>query len=279
MDGIVINKLGNLNSVNLNYQENEEHIIKEDYIKIYTTEDYSVFKKSSSNRNIVQSHVNALVKSFEKDGILSNCVIEVNEKYEVIDGHHRLEALKVLNMPVKYKIVEGYGVDEIKILNNTRKNWDKNAWLSSYINQGIDSYIKYEEFKKSFSFLTDTLARTLLAGTFNKYSPSLFKNGKFEIKDYNEAVRRANHIKMLEDIFPEGYNNENFCLALNRMYWNPEFDFEILLKKIKTRNYLKKCVTLLEYTNLIDRQYNYKVQPNKKIFLVNPERFLKKGEK
>ena len=36
-------------------------------------------------------------------------VIIVNENYEIIDGQHRFEVIKELNLPLRYIICEGYG--------------------------------------------------------------------------------------------------------------------------------------------------------------------------
>lgn len=80
-------------------------------VKTYKTNDYSIFKSIMGNRTINLKNVNNIINNIKKNGLLPTVII-VNEKMEVIDGQHRLQALKELNLPVYYQIKEGLSIND-----------------------------------------------------------------------------------------------------------------------------------------------------------------------
>jgi ParB-like chromosome segregation protein Spo0J len=85
--------------------------------KIQVSEDYSSFKRIDGNRTINKAQVKKLYDSFnENPGLASAVPIVVNDKMEIIDGQHRFESLKKLNLPIYYYEVEGLKLQEEAIL-------------------------------------------------------------------------------------------------------------------------------------------------------------------
>ncbi|MBC8147318.1 MAG: ParB N-terminal domain-containing protein, partial [Bacteroidetes bacterium] len=78
--------------------------------KIYKTKNYEKFKFMVGNRPINSAHTAKLIESI-KGKYLFNPII-INEKWEIIDGQHRFEAIKQLNLPLYFFINEGYSYDE-----------------------------------------------------------------------------------------------------------------------------------------------------------------------
>ena len=68
--------------------------------QIRITTDYSIFLHVIGNREINKSNVNRLKESINEIGL--QVPILVNENKAVVDGQHRLQALKELNLPVTY---------------------------------------------------------------------------------------------------------------------------------------------------------------------------------
>lgn len=91
--------------------------------KYYFTQDYDKFVYNQKNRNINEAHVTALKRSIRKNDLLFAQPILVNEKYEVIDGQHRLQAAMKLNRPIYYIIKKGLTIDDAITLNVSTKNW------------------------------------------------------------------------------------------------------------------------------------------------------------
>lgn len=91
-------------------------------MEIKTTKNYSIFKKLEGNRNVNRKHVKKLIQSMNKKYIPT--VILVNNQYQVIDGQHRLEAMKTLNIPVTYTIMGNYNSDDAEHINLTNRTWN-----------------------------------------------------------------------------------------------------------------------------------------------------------
>ena len=110
---------------------------------VYMTVNYAQFKRLEGNRTPKSSKV--IVESIKDIGYIDNPIL-VNEKMEVIDGQNRLDALRQLQMPVYYHIVEGIGADEAVRLNIGRTNWKTLDYVKSYAERGYESYEKLLRF-------------------------------------------------------------------------------------------------------------------------------------
>ena len=107
--------------------------------KVYTTKDYSIFKRLVGNRDIPETRISKIVESIQTIGWVHNPII-VNEKMEVIDGQGRLTALQRLKMPVEYIIAEGAGNKECIYMNMNMVNWKLPDFIKSYAEQGNENY-------------------------------------------------------------------------------------------------------------------------------------------
>ena len=107
--------------------------------QVHTTTDYFLFKPIDGNRNKNLLHLNRLKKSMTENYLFT--VIIVNEKYEIIDGQHRFECVKELKMPLHYIICNGYGLNEVQILNQNSKTWNADDYLAGYCNLKNENYL------------------------------------------------------------------------------------------------------------------------------------------
>jgi hypothetical protein len=121
---------------------------KETPLSVLTTTDYDQFILMDDNRNVNELHVQRLVSSFKDKHLI--CPIIVNEKMEVIDGQHRLQASIRSELPVHYIVVKGYGLNEVQVLNSNQKNWTKYDFLESYCAQNKKHYLDFKEFMGYF---------------------------------------------------------------------------------------------------------------------------------
>ena len=64
------------------------------------TSDYSIFKKFPGNRDINPLNLRKITNSIKMHNMLDLKPIIVTESMEVTDGQHRLEAAKVLGVPI-----------------------------------------------------------------------------------------------------------------------------------------------------------------------------------
>ena len=111
-----------------------------DMMKMYETKEYSVFKKMVGNRPVDRRRVETLCKAIDKKNLLSIRPILVNERMEVVDGQHRLEAAKLLKVPIAYVVVDGADFEEASVLNANTKTWGCEDFVKMYAAQGFPDY-------------------------------------------------------------------------------------------------------------------------------------------
>ena len=83
--------------------------------KIYETTDYKMFKYLNGNRSIHEPWVRKLVELIKEKDL--QIPIIVDDKMIVQDGQHRLEAYKIVGLPVKYIIKNKFGLEEVRAIN------------------------------------------------------------------------------------------------------------------------------------------------------------------
>ena len=117
---------------------------KKDKNKIHITTDYNLFTYLIGNRDIVDKHVKDLSSQIDERDL--NIPIIVNEKMEVCDGQHRLEAYKILGLPVHYIIKEGLTLQDIRKLNSVNRKWTMHEYMMSHFKLDAEHYITLEWF-------------------------------------------------------------------------------------------------------------------------------------
>lgn len=240
--------------------------------KIYETYDYSVFKKLVGNRP-VNSHVNAIANSMKVDGWIG-APIEVNEKMEVVDGQHRLEAAKQVGIPVRYEIQNGLNLRKCQVMNNTSKGWGNNDYINSHIELGNKNYERLKTMIDKYPAIPDTVMLTvcwdgnvIASGVSNDafrqgeftFSESRFEEvdnilynlSKFQhslkcIKGRSDCKHRALHFALVHN----GVDN-------NRLY-------EKISENTRRFNYVGDTVSFLED---ISREYNKGLKIKNRIHL------------
>lgn len=232
--------------------------------QVHTTKDYSMFKPIEGNRNKNLLHINRLIISM-KERLLFTVII-VNEKYEIIDGQHRFDAIKELGFPLNYIIMKGYGLNEVQRLNSNSSNWSTSDYLQAYCNLGYVDYIRLSKFITKHK-LSLTIGASILVGTSAPTGSTsagngfeYFKHGTFKVSDKQEraAEKFMDMIYLFEPYF-EGFKTRAFVFALMRLMNNPEFSTLELLQKVKMQpTALQSCVHVNQMVSLIEEIYNYK---------------------
>lgn len=227
------------------------------------TKKYDMFTTVSGNRDIDNSHVYKLIRSISRNNLLAQYPILVNNKMEVIDGQHRLEAAKQMNEEIHYNIVNGLEIQDIMEINSSSKKWALQDYVDAYVKLGNEHYIKLQNFIEKYNFSVGMSAQlmhgTTISGGGYHYALNL-KTGKFEVKTEEEAHRIAGYVMRLKEhaVYPIEKDRE-FMRAIRALSKNPVFDFNRLLNKLDT-HYLEitrqadKKLHLLRLEEL----YNYK---------------------
>ena len=238
-------------------------------IQILKSRDYDSVKKISSNRSIKEVHVRKLVDSLKNNGFLINPVI-LNEKHEIIDGQHRLEAAKRTNTEFLCVIVDGYNEDHMKELNLDQINWTRRDWMDHYADKGYEHYVTLKNFIEEYPNFNLGEAIKLLqnnntnASRNRNYADAgwtyakVFEEGSWEIKDLDTAIDWAEKIKSIKKYY-NGYSRAGFVSVMISLFRNDQFDFDEFERKLQMQpTALVDCANRDQWLMLIEDIYNWR---------------------
>lgn len=122
------------------------------------TYDFSLFKSIDQNRSISPKHVNTLKSSIKKTNKLEFHPIIVDSDLNILDGQHRLEAVKQLNEECgenKYFIhyvIDEYGKKyDIISYNANMKRWMLKDYLFYWKKEGKEFYVWFDKLQRKYS--------------------------------------------------------------------------------------------------------------------------------
>lgn len=146
-------------------EKHMEGIEKTNFVT-YKTTNYDIFKTLKGNRQLNELNVKSIVKSIEENGLLPSVAI-VNEKMEVIDGQHRIEAMRRTENPVYFQIREGYSLKDCIALNVASRNWTAMDYIVSYAEQGNPNYERLKKAIETYKEVPSTVIIRVCASTNN----------------------------------------------------------------------------------------------------------------
>lgn len=241
--------------------------------KVYKTNDLSIFKTIEGNRPPNLQHVRRLTSSIEENGVLCNPIL-VNEKFQVIDGQHRLLAAKNVKSEIYYIILNGYDLEEVHTLNLNQKNWTKKDFMNGYADMGIESYVKLRTFYKQNNDFTLNTCIALCSNTSSASNikahayrangkivkqKEIFEDGTWKGKDFKLAQRVADKIRLVKPYY-QNYTRTSFVGTMTGLILNnKEFDMSEFMHKLRLQpTALLDCANRAQYKSLIEDIYNYR---------------------
>ena len=234
--------------------------------KIHITSDYEKFTFLVGNRDVVNKHVKDLSAQIDQRDL--NIPIIVNEKMEVCDGQHRLEAYKVLGLPDHYIVKEGLTLQDIRKLNSVNRKWTMNEYMMSHFKLGSKHYVTLEWFVRTYDFsVSDSLAMLNGKGYLDSYDYAQFREGHFVVHDLEKGKDIAKSILKVGEYFDK-YKKGTFIRAMISVMNDPNFVWSIFENRL--RNYSSKLTnqgSRNDFILCIERLYNHKTSPEKRIRL------------
>lgn len=226
--------------------------------EVFETKDYTIFKPHTDNRVTKPNHVKKLEKSMRERGWLKSSTIKVNEKFQMIDGHHRLLAATKTGTPVRYTVVIGAKADEITEINTNSMRWSSLDHIHKFVVRGNANYVKLDEFMKKFPMFRFTEALMFCRNAASSVDTGIFESGGLIVRDMKKAEEWANNVVQLKPYFEKYYNKSIFVRAMIRiMSGKPEFSFEEFLHKVQLRpGSIHPCGTVDQYIEMIEKCYN-----------------------
>lgn len=226
-------------------------------VKVFQTSNYAELKVLEGNRPHKKAHLKLLKKSISEHGDLGAPIL-VNEKYEIIDGQHRIKIFEELKLPVQYIVKNGFGLKEVHILNSNRKNWTMTEFMNCYVEIGEKEYIKYKEFYEKHGFPQSTTLLIIQGKRIGGVNVEQFKRGEFVFKETEQAEDRAEKILMFKDLYV-GYKRQLFVAAIIRLFDHEQYQHADFISKLKyQREKMFDANSVNSYLRLIEEIYNYR---------------------
>jgi len=253
-------------------KENLSEDVAWEGLKIYKTFEYDKFKLIKGNRKVKTIQINRLKASYEKGQIPVPLI--VNESFEIIDGQHRREALRQLELPLPYTIIKDLGIKEVQQLNTQQKNWTTDDHLKCYVERGKKMYIEYDE-RIHQKFIFDHITKialvkseSLVKGRGAQRQIDIFKDGEFVAtnEEFEHAIEIGIKIEEIERFFINYLvYNQRRCLwnAVRKLANHPDYDHSEMMRKLIIQEFKIprffsrfKKLTTNEFLIILDDIYN-----------------------
>lgn len=228
--------------------------------EILETKDYSIFREHRDNRVINVNHVKKLATKMKLNGWLPTSRVVINGSGELIDGHHRVRAAKIANVPVRYSVHRGANTDDITELNTLQRNWSPYDHLHKFVVRENPHYVTFQKFVNDYPMFKYTEVSMLLSNNMTSTKRDSFESGNYVVK--NEKIGRewADNLLRLKPYFEKFYNKSIFVRGYIKVMSSKGdvFNFDEFIHKVKLRpNKLVPCGTVDQYVEMIESIYNY----------------------
>ena len=199
--------------------------------EVFETKNYEIFKHIDYNRDVNASNVKKIKESMTRYGLIVPIVVS-SDGY-VIDGQHRLEALRELQMPVWYIVSQNIKEDIVMEVNAIRKNWTMRDWVNSFANKG---YLEYQKLLELFDEYRGVFGENTIADVFYhqvRSTLSIIKHGKYkcDIELGREVVKNCH--KLHDRLGDKVYSAKSMRALKSIMLRNENFDIDRLIEKSK----------------------------------------------
>jgi hypothetical protein len=216
------------------------------------------FKLFSWNRNIDERHVRHLMREIAECNLIDFRPIIVTDKFFILDGQHRHEALKRLNLRVSYVVMAGLTeeeeIDTVIKLNSCAKDWRPKDYTTMHETFDNTNYIKLGEFAKKHTIPFES-AKKLCSTKHCKLQE--FKDGMYQYDNEAHAELVMELANALLPRFREAKLNR--CLmGLNTLVRIEGFHKDHFLRRVNANVHrLHSCANPDDYINMfIDELYN-----------------------
>ena len=224
---------------------------------MYSTKDYDQFILVATNRPVDKNHVLKLKNSITKKNLLHLNPIIVNEQFNVIDGQHRLQAARELELDIYFIKSQDIGQEDIATLNTNKKMWQIGDYVRYHAKNGKKAYHALQLFMKNFHFLPPSNAILIACGDIN---PRDVRDGNLKDLNLDEAEAFMGRLSDIRNHFADAYSRK-FVMAVRVCEKVAGYEHKKMVEKIAANpRALKPCTTGKEYIKMLEEIYNYRAQ-------------------
>lgn len=209
---------------------------------IYSTSDTSKFHMNALNREINQKHVQEIVTSIKETGVVVQPIV-VDANFNILDGHHRLSAIMLMNangseIEVPYTVKED--VDSVKALitmNAISKTYGTKEFIDLYAKAQDGQSRKLVQMADEIDESPVTLLSVISCGSDVARNKEKIKNDEFIDFDDWDIVK--DFYDFLKDIRELIHLTTKTKQMLFRVFQVDKFDTKSFTKNAKDRYILQ----------------------------------------
>lgn len=234
--------------------------------KAYWTNKLNTFKMIEGNRAVDENHVKRLMRMME-NGYDGTRPIKVNERMEIIDGQHRVEAAKRLGIAVAYVVSNGAALQDCIEDNSGRKAWTNLNFINAYAELGKVDYIYIQNLLKQFG----RIPLSSIYGALQTGNSDAVRQGRMSVsaEQYAEAQKALQYMvqfmPILEDAEPKAKHSA-YMDALSFCYYCDAIDNATLLNRVKSySDKIKKTSRREDAIKYLGDAYNTHTMQDKRV--------------
>ena len=239
---------------------------------VYSTKDYSMFKKLNGNREVMENRKKLLKESIVERGWIRNPIV-VNEKMEIIDGQGRFEALKELGMPIEYVFSHVATIQDCIHLNVKQKNWTNVDYIASYASNGVSDYVILQNAINDHNTLNASVIQVLLCrfATEDGKTSNNLKNGMFKVTDPDGVDDILFFAEKVFEIIGQGNGRMRvWATAVKFVYYCDKIDKIRFMKQLSAHHVmLSPVATIRQCLTVLERIYNYNHSKKNKVYFIH----------
>jgi hypothetical protein len=185
-------------------------------------------------------------------------VVREGSKLRVIDGHHRMEAARLAKVAVIYQIGEAKEADAMVDINRNTKSWTTRNYVDAYAMKGNQHYITLLAYVKKG--VPMNVAASLLYGhaASSNNTREIIPYGQFEVRDTSVIEALVGFLQNAPAECKE-LRTTSYIAAVTSMMAVPEFDLDVLLKKITNNpRAIVKVACRDQALEVIEEIYNHR---------------------
>ena len=244
--------------------------------EVFETREF-LFELDSRNRPIDEDKVRRFMKTFSEGKNFMKefpAIVDPNT-WVILDGQHRYEACKRLDIPFYYRWSTGeFTINNVAEVQHN-SGWRSDDYLHAFIKQQNQNYVEVARFVKKYDFpisiavmlLSSLNSRGELIGKGASLKHAGFYEGNLVVKHIDLANKVARRV---EDIGKSGfsyYKNPKFITAFIAVMNHPEYDHKNMMHKVEQfgPSLLKPQVDTENYLRMLETLYNYRTRDENKL--------------
>jgi hypothetical protein len=201
------------------------------------------------------------MRSVQAKNLMHLFPIVVNEKFEVIDGQHRLATAMRLQIPVYYLVDGNVTKADIAMVNNNRKGWAAIDFVNYYEQEGLDEFKKLRYIITNYGLPVIGASRLISKSADTFYSGGSqsdnIRSGKVDATDFelakviceigrvlrskSEHSQKSWFLMDIKNVIVRYKVDPNFALKRLKQRM-PEFPLDLKQNSFDVRNILKEAL-------------------------------------